>query len=125
MCDGTLPVPPCFVAGETFTKANIKEVSPNLTPLLPMSFTWYCLVKLRLCIPINDGAVQVCTGLIVEGHRNAFESNAEGSSFWLDVCPDWSPALQAASVLNGPVMHHGSFPKLTKDQDWATYVVLS
>jgi hypothetical protein len=123
--DGSFTVPPCFSAGDPFTKADIEEVAPNLSPLLPTSFTSYRMVKLPLCIPINYGAVQVCKGRIEEGHRDAFEANAEGSSFWLDVRPSWSLAIQTAALLDGPAFRRGVFPKLTKDQDWASYDVVS
>ena len=123
--DGSLLVPPCFSTGDPFTKMDIDEVSPNLSPLLPTSFTSYRMVKLPLCIPINYGAIQVCKGRIEEGHRDAFESNAEGLSFWLDVRPSWSLAIQTAALLDGPSLRRGLFPKLTKDQDWASYDVVS
>lgn len=91
-------------------KVDIEEVSPNLTPLLPTSFTSYHLVKLPVCIPINYVVIQVCKGHIEECHCNAFESDAEGLSFWIYIHPGWSPVLQVAAMLDDPAMRRGSFP---------------
>jgi hypothetical protein len=123
--DGSIPVPPCFTAGDPFTKADAEATCPSLAPLLSTGVTTYRLVKLPLCIPINYGVTQVCKGRIDEGHRDAFESNAEGSSFWLEARPSWSIATQTAALLDAPSMRRGMFPKLTKDQDWAIYGVES
>jgi hypothetical protein len=52
----------CFAAGDAFTRHNIAEVCPTLTPLLANSPTKYRIVKLPLCIPIVYGITQTCEG---------------------------------------------------------------
>ena len=118
LCQDFPDPPTCFTAGDAFTRHDIAEVCPNLTPHLTDGPTKYRLVKLPLCIPIVDGVLQTCKGCLDEGHRDAFESNVPGSSFWLDSRPDWSLDIQAAAIADHAGLRR-RFPVLTKDQAWA------
>ena len=124
LCQDKQSVPTCFAAGDAFTRDDIAEECTNLAPHLAAGSTTYHLVKLPLCIPITYGVSQTCKGRLNEGHRDAFETNAPGSSFWLDARPNWSIDIQAAAIADQAQLRR-RFPALTKDQSWASYSVES
>ena len=57
--DATYAIPSCFATGNSLTCSDIKEVSPTLTPLLPLESASYCLVKIPLCIPSLWGLIHM------------------------------------------------------------------
>ena len=56
MSDGSIPVPPCFAAGDPFTTADVEATCPNLAPLLPTGFTTYRLVSSPSASPSITGS---------------------------------------------------------------------
>jgi hypothetical protein len=77
-----------------FSHMDVANITPSLAAAIPSQTESFLLLALPVSVPILHGADSTVRGPITEGHVDSFESNLEGSSWWLTTSYSGQPPFK-------------------------------
>ncbi len=112
-------IPQGFKAGSPFKKVELANLNlPNIMALMTDTNT-YRLAALPCCIPIPFGATDTCKGTVTEAHLDILDTTITGGFYWTTCILKWNKTIHNEAIAEA-VSLGKHFPKLFKEQQWAT-----